>query len=233
LYRKIKLTRGKVALVDLEDYERLAQFTWLVWQDWITGRFYAGRWSRKEEQAGRLGKSMIPMHQEVLGKIEGFRIDHIRPNDTLDNRKTNLRYATASQNGANRPAPSHNSSGFKGVCFSRREQKWRAYLTLNRKQIHLGFFKDKNQAARAYDMAALKAFGDFAHLNIPSSTVDPAPLIKPGCCHCGCGGKTGLASRNRPSSGYVKGRPYKFLSGHRPAYSSLEEKISVAKRRAS
>lgn len=225
-YAEIKLTRGKSALVDLEDYDRLMQFSWLSWQDFTTGRFYAGRWSRKKEEDGR-GKFMIPMHEAVMGKVEGLRIDHVHPEDTLDNRRSNLRYATASQNGANRGTPANNSSGFKGVCFSKQRQKWRAYITLNRKQINLGFFQDKNMAAKAYDVAALKAFGEFACLNHPRS-VGSIPLIKFGRCHCGCGRKTKIASRSRFSMGHVKGEPFKFLPGHRPWFSSLENKIRQA-----
>lgn len=163
---EIRLTRGRVALVDQEDYERLAGFTWLAFRDHTTGRIYAGRWSRKKEEAGR-GKFMIPMHEEVMGKLEGFRIDHIRTEQTLDNRRANLRRATASQNAANRGIPKHNTSGFKGVSFDGCARKWRATIKVDRKQKWLGYHKDKEAAARAYDKAASELFGEFAYLNFP------------------------------------------------------------------
>lgn len=110
---------------------------------------------------------MIPMHEAVLGRIEGLRIDHVQAEETLDNRRSNLRRATASQNAANRGIPKHNSSGYKGVSFHNQRQRWRAFIKVNWKQRSLGLYDDKETAARAYDKAAREAFGNFAHLNFP------------------------------------------------------------------
>jgi hypothetical protein len=105
------------------------------------------------------------MHTQILGLIEGTRIDHARPENTLDNRRSNLRRATASENGANRGIPAHNKSGFKGVSWHKARSKWRAFIKVNRKQIHLGLFSQKEDAARVYDQAAILHFGKFARLN--------------------------------------------------------------------
>lgn len=94
-------------------------------------------------------------------------IDHIdldRANDRIDN----LRPATNSQNHANRPPPSHNRSGFKGVFWNSQKLKWQAKLMLNGKQKHIGFFSDITDAVLAYRTAAISVWGEFAL--VPSDT---------------------------------------------------------------
>lgn len=94
----------------------------------------------------------------VFGFITTDMIDHININKT-DNRICNLRYATPLQNLGNTPAPTHNTSGMKGVSFCKRTMRWRAFLTINRKFVHLGRFDRKEDAARAYEIAAREHFG--------------------------------------------------------------------------
>jgi AP2 domain len=89
--------------------------------------------------------------------------DHVNRNG-LDNRRENLRPATPSQQGANRDRYSNNTSGYKGVRQER--GKWRARICLRGKLDHLGYFEVKEDAARAYNKAALEYFGEFAVLNL-------------------------------------------------------------------
>lgn len=88
-------------------------------------------------------------------------IDH-KNLDKLDDSFTNLRPASHNQNHANRPAPKHNTSGFKGVLWSTQKKKWQARISVNYKQKHLGFFDDVKDAARAYKKAAIETWGEFA-----------------------------------------------------------------------
>jgi hypothetical protein len=93
--------------------------------------------------------------------------DHINHNG-LDNRKTNLRICTTSQNAQNRPKDTRNISGYKGVgrCMSRGcNYEWRAEIKINGKKIHLGLFHSPEKAALAYDKAARNLFGEFALTN--------------------------------------------------------------------
>lgn len=96
-------------------------------------------------------------------KCEPINIDHIDQNKT-NNRISNLRSATVSQNGANRGLPINNSSGYKGV--NKKGNYWQVNIKYKGKQIHGGVFKDKHSAAKHYNAEMLRLFGEFAYLNI-------------------------------------------------------------------
>jgi hypothetical protein len=91
--------------------------------------------------------------------------DHVNGN-TLDNRKSNLRICSFSDNNKNRKISKNNSTGYKGVVYDKRNKKFIAKIGLNKKQIYLGYYIDPIDAARAYNAAAIKYFGEFANLNI-------------------------------------------------------------------
>jgi len=92
------------------------------------------------------------------GEIDNINLDK------SDNRWCNLRLATGSQNTANTRAKPFNKSGVKGVCWHKLARKWRATITVNRKQHHLGFFCTLESAAAAYAAAAEQHFGEFARV---------------------------------------------------------------------
>ena len=91
----------------------------------------------------------------------GFEVDH-EDRDGLHNWWTNLRLATSTQNNANFPKPSHNTSGFKGVSFLRDRMKYRAAIQISGKTHILGYFDDPEDAHAAYRKAASTAFGTFS-----------------------------------------------------------------------
>jgi hypothetical protein len=97
-----------------------------------------------------------------MGEPEGKMIDHI-DGDTRDNRRALLRPATNAQNQYNQGIPSHNTSGHKGVTWHRATQKWHAKIRHEGKRLHLGYFTDLEEAAKAYREAALKYHGEFAN----------------------------------------------------------------------
>lgn len=92
----------------------------------------------------------------------GMSVDHINGNG-LDNRRANLRLATLSQNSMNRTRLMHNNrSGVNGVHYYRAYDKWRVHVTVNRKQIHVGYFDTIEQAASARREAELRHYGAFS-----------------------------------------------------------------------
>lgn len=97
----------------------------------------------------------------MTGIIPEKDIDH---KDTIrnNNKWENLREATSTQNGANSNIYITNSSGYKGVYWHKGKQKWRAQLKVNGKKITVGQFENIEDAAKAYEKAAIKYFGDFA-----------------------------------------------------------------------
>lgn len=153
--KTIELTRGKVAIVDDEDYEELNKVSWF----YGAGKdncCYSGRRSRK------IG--MIYMHRVIIEAKKGESVDHINGN-TLDNRKENLRICTAGQNKQNSGKPKNNTSGFKGVFWHKRSKKWEVKIGVDNKSIWGGLFVDKIKGAKKYNEMAIKYHGEFALLN--------------------------------------------------------------------
>ena len=91
-------------------------------------------------------------------------IDHIN-GQRDDNRLSNLRQATRSENAMNRRLQVHSTSGFKGVCFDKSAGKWVAHIKRDGVRRTLGRFSSADEAAAAYNSAAINAFGEFALLN--------------------------------------------------------------------
>ncbi len=140
-----------VALVDDEEFVKLCGYNWQK-----SSNGYAIR---------SVGTSKIYMHQDVLPTSKGVYADHIDSN-RLNNQKSNLRPATHSENGQRRKVQSNSRTGYRGVIHS--PHGWRAHLYCNRKHISLGYYKDIEDAARAYDKGALQYFGPNAALNFPT-----------------------------------------------------------------
>jgi len=165
--RLIPLTKFKFAIVDAENFDRLNSFTWYARRG--TNTWYATRCKRTGEKTGN---TFVWMHNMIVPPPKGLMIDHANQNG-LDNRKTNLRFATRSQNMQNRRkwlTPC--SSKYKGVIhrnYHNRRKLWNAYINVNRRRIHLGCFMTELEAARAYDVAAKKYHKEFASLNFPET----------------------------------------------------------------
>jgi len=151
---------GKFALVDDGDYDYLNQWKWR-----IDPKGYA---LRTKKINGK--QKILFIHRVIMNLPSGIRVDH-KDGNALNNQRSNLRECTAEQNQRNRGKQRNNKSGYKGVFFDKARRKWRAMIGMNGRLIHLGFFIDKVDAAKAYDRAALKYFGEFAWLNFHLSAV--------------------------------------------------------------
>lgn len=153
--KEIKLSQGKVSLVDDEDYEYLNQFKWFA--DKHRNTYYAGR-----QESRHLGLQRTKLMHCVIMNHKG--IDHIDGNG-LNNQKSNLRKCTNSQNAMNRTQIKGTSSKYKGVSFHKRDKKWYSYIKKDQKLINLGSFTNEVDAAKAYDKKAIELFGEFSRLN--------------------------------------------------------------------
>lgn len=145
---EIVLTNGKIVLVDEEDFIGLNKYRW---------------YPNKGYAVAKINKKNVLMHRLILnleGKIETDHINH----NKLDNRKENIRFATRSQNAANQ-LKSRGTSKYKGVSWHKKRRKWQSGIKINYKAIYLGRHINEIEAARAYDKAAKRLFGEFALLN--------------------------------------------------------------------
>lgn len=153
LYRLIPLTQGQWAIVDVADFEWLNQYKWCAAWDSHTKGYYAMR---------RCKGRIVRMHRIILGLDFGDKRkgDHINL-ETLDNRRSNLRIATNSQNGCNSGMKSTNSTGFKGVDFEKRRGLYRAYIQKDGKLKFLGYKSTAEAAYELYCAACAELHGEF------------------------------------------------------------------------
>jgi hypothetical protein len=165
---RVPLTKGHFALIDEDDRDLICRRSWCVRKS-IGRDVYYTHAAKRGEHGEHLTTSM---HVEIMGVHPGMDIDHIN-GDGLDNRRSNLRVCPHQKNAWNaiRRNKSTITSGYKGVSWYRRDSRWRAYVVIDAKQTHLGYFDDEVEAAMAYDKAARELFGEFARVNFPTEHV--------------------------------------------------------------
>jgi hypothetical protein len=152
--REIRLSKGEIAIVDDVDFERVSSYAWFYHPAGYALRTYREDGVTKTER----------MHRFILDAPKGYDVDHINGNG-LDNRRSNIRLATRSQNNYNKGLQLNNTSGYKGVYWVPKKKRWRVVIHVNKKRINIGTFKEKVEAAKAYNKAALMYHGEFAKLN--------------------------------------------------------------------
>lgn len=146
------------AKIDLNDVDKCREYRWHIRkcnkQNYDC--FYVGTIAN--------GKTIL-LHRFILNDPHGKDVDHINRNG-LDNRRNNLRTCNDSTNRMNTKLYISNSSGHKGVCWSKKQNKWIAYIAIDWKHKTLGYFEDLNDAIRCREEAEIKYFGSYrAKLN--------------------------------------------------------------------
>jgi hypothetical protein len=162
---EIELTQGKIAYVDNIDKD-LEEYKWCTIKQgnrcWyaIRGIKVESYWTTE-----RMHRAIL---ERIIGKqlLETIAIDHIN-HDGLDNRRKNLRIATKSENNMNTPKRiAKTTSKYKGVTWNKQHNKWQAQIRVNNKHIHIGYYKNEEDAAREYDKKAKQLFKQFRCTNL-------------------------------------------------------------------
>lgn len=163
--KEIQLTQGFVTIVDDEDYEWLNAFPW----------HYLLGYARKNVIGPDRKQHPEFMHRWILGLEWGDPRpgDHIN-HDSLDNRRSNLRICSdMKDNATNVSARVGCSSRFKGVSWHKAGNRWRAYISFDGKHQHIGSYVTEEEAARAYDRAAIEHYGEFVCTNVSLGLLPP------------------------------------------------------------
>lgn len=139
--------KGEEFYFDLEDYDKIKDYYWRI-----------------DKSGYVMSTDGIIMHVLIMNPSENKCVDHIKHNK-IDNRKSQLRLVTYTQNAINRKKQSNNTSGATGVYWNRNMQKWFAEIRLNKKRIFLGYFDNFEDAVKTRKEAEEKYFGEFSYDN--------------------------------------------------------------------
>lgn len=155
--KTITLTKGKITLIDDEDFEKISKYSWRALK--TKNNWYAVAW----EKNNRSHRKLLLLHRVITSAPAALEADH-RDGNGLNNRRYNLRLCSHSQNHqAFQTKSKKASSKFRGVRFKNRS--WDAQIKVSGKSVHLGRHPTEEDAARAYDKKAREVFGEFAHPN--------------------------------------------------------------------
>lgn len=142
---EIPLSKGLVAVVDAEDAAWARQFKWHAHNS--RGLIYARRTQHIAGNGKNGTKLRLRMHREIMNPADDMVVDHINGN-TLDNRRSNLRTVTRSENMRNvEGAQSCSATGIRGIEYDKGRDRWRATIRVDGKRIRAGCFKTKEEAA--------------------------------------------------------------------------------------
>ena len=147
----VPLTQGYEAVIDADDVALVIGNSWRAMVKPHSVYAYRVEFPKRRT---------VLLHRTILNAPSNMQVDHI-DGDALNNRRSNLRLATALQNGANKKKPAHNTSGFKGVSWHKRDLYWAANIRVGGKLRHLGRFETAEAAHAAYCKASEEFHGEF------------------------------------------------------------------------
>lgn len=144
-------SKGNEFWFDLEDYDKIKDYCWTIHHTkYVTAKNKEHKW--------------IMLHKLIMNDLDNkYCIDHIKTERKFDNRKSNLRHSSRSQNNMNKVMQKNNKSGHTGVYYHSYNDKWRAIININKKTKTLGDFKNIEDAIKARKEAEQKYYGDFCY----------------------------------------------------------------------
>lgn len=156
---RLPLTNGGITLVDDEDHSKVSKYKW----------YKSKREDKKYIVQSTNGRPAIILSRFIMNPPQNMVVDH-KDGNGLNNQKKNLRICTVEENNRNqRKLYVNNTSGYRGVVWSKAHKKWHARINVHYKRISLGYYYDIEEAARAHDKAAKKYHKEFASLNFPEA----------------------------------------------------------------
>jgi hypothetical protein len=155
--RRIKLPGpdGLEAIVDTGDFKLVSPYTWCKRP--VRNTVYV----QASVPRGDGKRTSILMHRLIMKAKIGQIVDHVDGNG-LNNRRSNLRICSHSQNMCNSRKPCTNVSGCKGVYYDEHRGKWKAQIMINQKGKHIGYYRDRDNAIKARREAERRLHGEFA-----------------------------------------------------------------------
>jgi hypothetical protein len=164
--QRLPLSQAKFALVDDEYFDELNKHKWY---------FHHTGYAVRNITLSINKRKTIFLHRQIIPLLDDQYIDH-KDLNKLNCQKSNLRITTYALNNTNKGNQKNNKSGYKGVFKLPKYNRWRAYLTVNRKRENIGYYRSPENAARAYNKRALEVWGEHARLNvIPLLDILPKP----------------------------------------------------------
>ena len=145
--------------VDIETFMNVKDYKW-----WLSSDGYAVTNVRKEDGS----RTKVRIHRMAMGLSFGDKVDvdHIDGNK-LNNHRRNLRICDTSENCQNQKLQKNNTSGYKGVYFDKKANKWKSQIKHHGRNIHIGYYFTPEEAAQAYDVKARELHGEFGTYNFP------------------------------------------------------------------
>jgi hypothetical protein len=152
----ITLTKGYVAVIDAADAHLVAERAWQAKES-------LARDGHVMTVYATSGMETLRLHRAIIQAKPEETVDHIDGNG-LNNRRSNLRICTKSENAQNRRTRRNTVSGVKGVVWHKRIKKWQASIMVGGKGVHLGYFQTVEAAAAAYAKASAERHKQFGRL---------------------------------------------------------------------
>lgn len=157
--------RGEAFDIDSEYQELISNNSWGFDKQkngiiYLMHGFPTAWGTRLNTKFHRIVAGLVKIENGIIIENKNELVDHVDGN-SRNNKKSNLRICTRSQNAMNYGSPSNNTSGHRGVSWKKDKKKWKAYYSINQRQYHVGYYDTIEEASVAREIAAKKAFGSF------------------------------------------------------------------------